>query len=84
MHLFWYKHIKVKKNAIYYVKTQHANFQGNPLFKATKQHLNSEKLNVGYLYASGWAVLLYCFGVQCLEEFTKNIVTYPQDYEQSV
>ena len=32
-----------KKEAIYYVKTQHTNFQGNPLLQATKQHLNSEK-----------------------------------------
>ena len=31
---------KVKKNTVYYDKTQHANFQGKPLFQATKQHLN--------------------------------------------
>ena len=33
------KHIKVQKNAIYYDKTQHVNFQGMPLFQALK--LNS-------------------------------------------
>ena len=32
-------------------------FQGKPLFQATKQHLNSEKLDVVYLSAFGWAVL---------------------------
>ena len=32
---------KVKKNAVYYGKTQHANFRGKPLFQATKQPLNN-------------------------------------------
>ena len=36
---------KLKKNAIYYDKTQHANFRGYPPFQATKQqqqqHLNN-------------------------------------------
>ena len=31
---------KVQKNAIYYNKTQHSNFQGNPLYQATKWHLD--------------------------------------------
>ena len=30
-----------KNNAIYQDKTQHANFRGNPLYKATKPHLNN-------------------------------------------
>ena len=32
---------KVRKNAIYQDKTQHANVRGNPLYKATKRHLNN-------------------------------------------
>ena len=32
---------KVKKNAIYYDKTQQMNFQAKPLFQAIKQHLNN-------------------------------------------
>ena len=32
---------KVPNNAIYQDKTQHANFQGNPLYQATKQHINN-------------------------------------------
>ena len=38
---------EVQKNAVYYDKTQGANFRGEPLFQATKraleQQLNSEK-----------------------------------------
>ena len=34
---------KVKKNAIYFDKTQHENILGNPFFQATKQQLNGEK-----------------------------------------
>ena len=33
---------KFKKNAIYYDKTQHANFGGKSLFWAIKQQFNSE------------------------------------------
>ena len=29
-----------KSKAHYYHKTQHAKFRGEPLFQATKQHLN--------------------------------------------
>ena len=53
-------HKKVKKNAIYYDKTQHANFRRKPPFQPTKQHLNGEKRDVGYLSAFGSAVLLCC------------------------
>ena len=67
--------LKVKKNAVYCDKTQHANFRGGFIFQATKQQLNGEKwdtkqqLNgekgdVEYLPASGSAALLCCFGVQ--------------------
>ena len=49
------KKLKKKKNVIYYVKknniyiyiyydkTQHANFRGNPPFQATKQRLNNSR-----------------------------------------
>ena len=33
--------IVTKHNAVYCDKTQHANFQGKPLFQAVKQHLNN-------------------------------------------
>ena len=32
---------KVQKNAIYCDKTQTANVRGNPLYQATKRHLNN-------------------------------------------
>ena len=32
---------KFEKNAIYYHKTQHANFRCNPLYQATKQLVNN-------------------------------------------
>ena len=32
---------KIQKNAIYEDKTEHTNFQGNPLYQATKRHLNN-------------------------------------------
>ena len=32
---------EVQKNADYQDKTQRANFRGNPLYQATKRHLNS-------------------------------------------
>ena len=32
---------KVQWNAIYQDETQHANFLGNPLYQATKRHLNN-------------------------------------------
>ena len=32
---------KVQNNAIYLDKTQHVNFGGNPLYQATKWHLNN-------------------------------------------
>ena len=32
--------IKVQKNGIYQEETQGANFQDDPLYQATKQHLN--------------------------------------------
>ena len=32
---------KGQKNAVYQDKTQHANFRGNPLYQATKRHLNN-------------------------------------------
>ena len=35
---------KMKKNAIYYNKTWHANFQGKPLFQAKIQHLNNSQM----------------------------------------
>ena len=45
------------------------NFGPFSSYKTThKQRLNGEKLDVGYLLAFGWYVLLCCFGVQCLEE----------------
>ena len=34
---------KVQKNAIYYNKTQHANFLGNPFYRATERHLNNNQ-----------------------------------------
>ena len=34
-------HKRFKKNAIYYDKTQHANFLSKPLFQAIKQYLNN-------------------------------------------
>ena len=38
---------KIQKNAIYEDKTEHTNFQGNPLYQAKKttlkQQLNGEK-----------------------------------------
>ena len=33
--------MKVQKNAVYWGKTQHANFQGNPLHQATKRLLKN-------------------------------------------
>ena len=56
---------KIKKNTVYYDKTQHANFQGNPLFQATKpleQQLSSEKwdIELRHLPGFGWAVLFSC------------------------
>ena len=35
---------KKKKKAIYQDKSQHVNFQGNPLYQATKQHLNNRQM----------------------------------------
>ena len=32
---------KIKNNAIYYDKKQHANFRGKPLFQARGQDLNN-------------------------------------------
>ena len=32
---------KAEKNVIYFDKTQHANFLGNPLYQATKQYLSN-------------------------------------------
>ena len=32
---------KLPKNTIYQDKTQHANFQGNPLYQATKWYVNN-------------------------------------------
>ena len=46
----------VKKNAICYDKTQHANFRGKPLFQTTKPlkpQLNSENSDAGYAFAFG-------------------------------
>ena len=34
---------KVQKNAVYEDKIQHANFQSNPLYQATKQQSNGKK-----------------------------------------
>ena len=48
----------VKKNAIYIDKTQRANFRYKPLFQATKEQLHGKKLNVEYLSAFDWAVLV--------------------------
>ena len=36
-HIFFFE---VKKNIIYYDKTQNVDFQGRPPFQATKQHLD--------------------------------------------
>ena len=47
-------HKRFKKNAIYYDKTQHANFRVKPLFQATKQQMTGEKLDVGYLQICVW------------------------------
>ena len=54
----------VKNSAIYFDKTQHVNFQGNPLFQATKQHLSNKKMRCRILVCF-W--LTYCVGF-CLEE----------------
>ena len=40
-HYLLWQNIQVEKNAIYYDKTQHANFRGNPLYQVTKRHLNN-------------------------------------------
>ena len=72
---------KVKKNAIYYDKTQHGKFRGRPLFEATKQHLNThkttlkqqlnvEKWDVGHISALGSAVWFCCFG-ECFGRIVK-------------
>ena len=37
---------EIQKNTVYQDKTQHANFLGNPLYQATKWHLN-KPLNGG-------------------------------------
>ena len=42
---------KKKKNAVYYDKSQHANFRGKPPFQATKQHLdNSSQMVKNEMY----------------------------------
>ena len=50
---------KVEKNTVYCDKTQHADFQGKPPFKAAKQLLNCEKWDAGYVLICFW---LSCFG----------------------
>ena len=35
------KHKKVQTNAYFDTDTQYANFRGNPLYQATKRHLNN-------------------------------------------
>ena len=32
---------KIQRNAVYSDKTQHANFRGSPVYRATKRHLNN-------------------------------------------
>ena len=46
---------KVKKNAIYQHKPQHANFRGDPLDETTKQQLNGGKRDaeLGHVSAFG-------------------------------
>jgi len=40
-----------------------------------KHNLSVEKWGVGHLSAFGWAVLLCCFGVQCLDSRHHNNIT---------
>ena len=47
------------------------HLQCTPFFKLltrTKQQLNGETWDAKYLSGFGWAVLLCCFGVQCLQD----------------
>ena len=39
--IIWSKHKKVQMNAYFNMDTQYAHFQGNPLYQATKWHLNN-------------------------------------------
>ena len=42
LHLsYWSKHRKVQTNAYFNIDTQYAHFLGNPLYHATKLHLNN-------------------------------------------
>ena len=56
---------KDKKEAIYYDKIHHANFQHiKPFFEAKKQQqLNGEEWNLEYLSAFDWDVLLWCLNL---------------------
>ena len=51
---------KVQKNAVYEDKIQHANFQSNPLYQATKQQSNGKKWDGELSHVFGWAMLFSC------------------------
>ena len=51
----------VKKNAVYYDKTQHENFPGKPLFQATKQYLNYSQTVKNEMWRVTYQVLVEPF-----------------------
>ena len=53
-------HERLKRTLFIMIKTQQANFRRKPPFQPTKQQLNGEKRDVGYLSAFGSAV--FCCG----------------------
>ena len=57
--------LKVKKNAVYEDKTQHANFWGKPLFQTTERHLTGKWWKIRYrivisVWLSSLVVLFWC------------------------
>ena len=67
-------------------------FRVNPFFKLQvqnncKQQISGEKRDVGHLSTFGLAVLLRCFGVQCLDlvlECWQVAVIFVSDFFESV
>ena len=53
---------KVQNNAIYSDKTQHAIFGGNPLYQATKWHLNNNQMVKNYEKYDGELIHLSFWG----------------------
>ena len=74
---------RFKRIAIYWDKAQRAHFQGDPLYQSTQRHsfkqqLNSEQWDVELRHCHLYLLLveLYCFHVQCVEEYRHDHRTW--------